>query len=144
MVVPRFVRQALQGEPLTVYGDGSQTRCFTHVADSVRGLIGVMDAEQCTGEVFNIGNSEEVSILALANRVIAAAKSSSSIQFVSFADAYEESFEDMPRRVPTTEKIFGAIGWKAEYGLDSILEAVVSHARASESPRRVASHARIG
>jgi UDP-glucose 4-epimerase len=135
MVVPRFVNQALQGEPLTVYGDGTQTRCFTHVADSVRGLIGVMEAEQCTGEVFNIGNSEEVSILTLAKRVIAAAKSKSTLQFVSFTDAYEEKFEDMPRRVPSTEKIFGAIGWKAEHSLENILDAVVSHARASEPPR---------
>ena len=130
MVVPRFVHQALRDEPITVYGDGKQTRCFTHVADAVRGLMGLMDSE-ISGEVFNIGNNEEISILELAERVKVAAKSQSKIEFVSFAQAYEESFEDMPRRVPSTDKIRQAIGWTPQHDLSDILEAVVEHCAAA-------------
>lgn len=141
MVVPRFVGQALRNEPITVYGDGTQTRCFTHVADVVRALIGVMDADKCVGEVFNVGKDEEISILDLAGRVTAATKSRSKVEFVPFSVAYEESFEDMPRRVPSTEKIRRAIGWHAELGLTDILESVIDHMRSETSKPALARNA---
>jgi UDP-glucose 4-epimerase len=136
MVVPRFVGQALRGDPMTVYGDGSQTRCFTHVADSVRALAALMDAEKCTGEVFNVGNSEEISMLDLAKRVRAAANSFSEITFVPFAVAYEESFEDMPRRVPSIDKIRRVIGWQPTLGLSDILHSVIEHTSSTQKGHR--------
>ncbi len=129
MVVPRFVSQALRNEPITVYGDGMQSRCFTHVADTVAALIGLMDAEDTVGTVFNVGSEEEVTILALAERVKAILESSSPIEFVPFNVAYEQNFEDMPRRVPSIERISGAIGWRPERTLNDILDSVIEHAR---------------
>lgn len=137
MVVPRFVTQALRGEPISVYGDGLQTRCFTHVADSVRAIACLMDSDACTGQVYNVGNNEEISILDLARRVKTAAGSTSEIQFIPFAVAYEESFEDMPRRVPSTEKIQRAIGWSPRLGLDEILAAVIQYSTEQERSREV-------
>jgi UDP-glucose 4-epimerase len=126
MVVPRFVSQALAGDPITIYGDGSQTRCFTHVLDTVRALVGIMDSDQTLGEVYNVGNTEEISMLELAKRVKEMTGSSSDLTFVPFAVAYEEQFEDMPRRVPSTDKIRTAIGWRAERSLEVILESVIA------------------
>jgi UDP-glucose 4-epimerase len=137
MVVPRFVKQALRAEPITVYGDGSQARCFTHVEDSVRALIALMDSDATVGEVYNVGSTSEITILALAERVKAMTGSSSPISFLSFAEAYEENFEDMPRRVPCIDKVRAAVGWEPRLGLTEILESVVEFhgARASAATR---------
>jgi UDP-glucose 4-epimerase len=131
MVVPTFVRQALAGEPLTVYGDGQQSRCFTHVSDVVRALVGLMEAPAAYGEVFNIGNTGETSILDLAREVLRLTGSKSEIVFVPYEEAYEPGFEDMPRRVPDLAKIKGLIGWEPTIGLTQILNDVIdSHRRA--------------
>jgi UDP-glucose 4-epimerase len=135
MVVPRFVRQALAGRPMTVYGDGQQSRCFTHVEDSVRALVSLMDAPDTIGEVYNVGGSEEVSMLVLAQRVRDRCGSSSDITFVPYAVAYEENFEDMPRRVPDTGKIRRAVGWEESYTLDAILDSVIAHHRGTAEVR---------
>lgn len=126
MVVPNFVRQALSGQPITVFGDGEQSRCFCHVSDVVRALADLMElGEPAYGEVFNIGATEEISIRGLAERVRDLAESSSEIVAVPYHDAYEEGFEDMPRRVPDTSKIHGAIGWSSTHTLDEILTDVI-------------------
>ena len=116
MVIPNFVRQALVGEPITVHGDGTQTRSFTFVGDVVRGLIALSEEPRAVGQVFNIGNTEEVSILELAKRVRAAAKSQSEIVFIPYDQAYESGFEDMPRRVPDLAKIHGLDRLHADAG----------------------------
>jgi UDP-glucose 4-epimerase len=130
MVIPRFVGQALAGEPITVYGDGSSRRCFTHVRDAVRALVGLMDADHTVGEVFNIGNDGEISVLDLAERIREKVGSASPITFVPYAVAYEENFEDMPRRVPCIRKIHASIGWTPEIALDAILDSVIDYQRA--------------
>ncbi len=130
MVVPRFVEQALRNEPLTVYGDGTQTRCFTHVHDAVHAAIALMDATDTAGEVFNVGGTEEISMTELAQRVIALTESSSSVRYVPFNEAYGEGFEDMPRRVPALEKIRAAIGYAPAYNLDATLRSVIEHTQA--------------
>lgn len=129
MVVPRFVRQAVEGRPITVFGDGSQQRCFTHVSDSVRALIGLMESDLTVGEVYNVGTQEEVTILQLAERTRQMTESSSEIVFVPYEEAYEENFEDMPRRIPCLEKIGRAIGWEPELSLAEILDSVVAYQR---------------
>lgn len=130
MVVPTFVRQALAGEPLTVFGDGSQTRCFADVGDVVRALVGLACEPRAAGEVFNVGNPEEVSIRTLAERVRGAAGSRSPIVTVPYDEAYETGFEDLPRRVPDIAKIGALIGWTPSLGLADILARVVAHERA--------------
>ena len=130
MVIPNFVRQALVGEPITVHGDGTQTRSFTFVGDVVRGLIALSQEPRAVGQVFNIGNTEEVSILELAKRVRAAAKSQSDIVFIPYDQAYESGFEDMPRRVPDLTKIHGLVGYAPTLGLDEILARVIEDQRA--------------
>jgi UDP-glucose 4-epimerase len=127
MVVPSFVRQALLGEPVSVFGDGTQSRCFTHVADAVRAAMGLMDDPKVVGEVFNIGSTQEISMMDLAKRVIALTRSSSKIELVTYAKAYGENFEDMPRRVPSLEKIGAAIGYAPTHSLDEVLLAVIEH-----------------
>jgi UDP-glucose 4-epimerase len=127
MVIPNFVRQALAGEPITVYGDGTQSRCFTDVSDVVGGLVGLMDHPDACGEVFNIGSHHEVSILELAKKVKAKAKSDSEIVFVPYEKAYEEGFEDMPRRVPDTNKIAALVGYEPKVSLDEILQRVIDY-----------------
>ncbi len=127
MVIPNFVRQALAGEPITVFGDGTQRRCFTDVSDVVGALVGLMDHPDAAGEVFNIGSHHEVSILELAKKVKAMAKSDSEIVFVPYEKAYEEGFEDMPRRVPDTSKIAALIGYEPKVSLDEILERVIDY-----------------
>lgn len=134
MVVPRFVVQALLGEPITVYGDGTQSRCFTHVSDSVRALLLLMDAQQSVGEVYNVGSTNEVTILDLAERVRHKTGSSSEIIHVPFALAYEENFEDMPRRVPAVGKIERATDWYPRFELDGILDSVITFYR-EEAPQ---------
>lgn len=132
MVLPRFAQQAVRGEPLTVYGDGTQTRCFCHVEDVVRAILALLDDPRAEGDVFNVGTDEEVSIRELAERVIAAAGSTSEVRLVPYEDAYEEGFEDMRRRVPDTTKIRALTGWEPRYRLDEIIAAVVAEARAQE------------
>jgi UDP-glucose 4-epimerase len=129
MVIPRFVAQALQNQPLTVYGDGSQSRCFTHVSDTVRALVGLMEHGPAVGQVFNIGSTNEITMLQLAERVRALTGSDSQIQYIPYAVAYEESFEDMQRRVPSTDKIHRAIGWEPHFDTDDILQSVIEFHR---------------
>jgi UDP-glucose 4-epimerase len=129
MVVPNFVRQALAGEPITVFGDGSQSRSFTYVGDAVWALTNLMVNPAAIGQVINIGNPEEVTIRALAERIKAATHSSSPIVTIPYEKAYEEGFEDMPRRVPDLTKIHRLIGYKPSVGLDEIIDRVVAHMR---------------
>jgi UDP-glucose 4-epimerase len=129
MVVPSFVRQALAGRPITVYGDGTQRRCFCHVADVVRALCDLMVRDDVYGEVFNIGSTEEVSVLELAHRVREAAQSDSRIETVPYEDAYEPGFEDMPRRIPDLAKIEGTLDWRPTRDLAGILDDVVRSER---------------
>jgi UDP-glucose 4-epimerase len=129
MVLPRFVNQALRNEPLQVYGDGTQTRTFTYVKDVVQALTALMESEGTVGEVFNIGGTEEISILGLAQRIIQATGSSSGIKLVPYKDAFEKDFEDMQRRVPGIDKIRQAVGFIPKTDLDTILSQVISHFR---------------
>jgi UDP-glucose 4-epimerase len=127
MVIPRFVKQALKNEPITVYGDGLQTRTFTYVKDVVEALIALMASEKSNGEVFNVGGNQEISILDLANKIIRMAGSTSSIQLVPYEKAFGKDFEDMQRRVPGTEKLAQAIGFTPEKSLEYILERVIAY-----------------
>jgi UDP-glucose 4-epimerase len=129
MVIPTFVRQALSGEPITVYGDGTQTRSFTYVGDVVEGLTRLMAAPAAVGQVFNIGNTEEISIRDLAERIREMAGSSSKIVLVPYEEAYDAGFEDMPRRVPSLDKINALVGYRPTVGLDEILRRVIEHER---------------
>ncbi len=131
MVIPNFVQQGLAGQPITVFGDGTQTRSFTYVGDVVDGLIRLAGEPRAVGQVFNIGNTEEVSILELARRVRAMTESTSEIVLVPYDQAYEEGFEDMPRRVPDLTKIQTLVGYRPTLTLDDILRRVVEHTRAS-------------
>jgi UDP-glucose 4-epimerase len=130
MVIPNFVAQALAGRPLTVYGDGTQRRCFCHVADVVRALADLMRREDVYGEVFNIGAEEEIEIRKLAERVVELTGSSSEITLVPYDVAYEEGFEDMQRRLPDTSKIRERIGWQPTKALDEMLADVIDEHRA--------------
>jgi UDP-glucose 4-epimerase len=129
MVIPNFVKQALANQPITVFGDGKQSRCFTHVHDVVRGLIGLMEGEQAYGQVFNIGSGGEISMEALAKQIREMCKSTSEIVYIPYAKAYEEGFEDMPRRIPDISKITAAIGWQPTIPLTKILQDVIDHFR---------------
>jgi UDP-glucose 4-epimerase len=129
MVIPRFVRQALTRQPLTVYGDGNQRRCFCHVSDVVQALNDVMHNEEAYGEVINVGSQEEISILELAHRVIKLTGSDSELTFTSYDEAYEEGFEDMHRRVPDTSKVEAMIGWRPTRSLNEIIEDVATAQR---------------
>ena len=129
MVIPTFVKQALAGRPITVYGNGKQTRCFGYVGDVVGALINLMDHADSVGQVFNIGSTEEISIVQLAEKVKQLTHSDSEIVFVPYDEAYEEGFEDMPRRVPDTSKINQLVGFKPEMTLDGILHTVIDYHR---------------
>ncbi len=129
MVIPNFVRQALAGQPITVHGDGTQTRSFCHVRDVVGALLRLMDEPRAVGEVFNVGNSQEISIMALAERVRALTASGSPIVTIPYDQAYESGFEDMPRRVPDLSKIHGLIGYEPRTDLDAILADVIDDFR---------------
>jgi UDP-glucose 4-epimerase len=132
MVVPTFVRQALAGSPITVFGDGTQQRCFCHVGDVVRALADLMQSEGNFGQVFNIGSNEEITVNGLAERVKAACGSESEITHTPYEEAYEGGFEDMARRIPDVTKLEGAIGWQRTHDLDSILEDVIAHQQGAE------------
>jgi UDP-glucose 4-epimerase len=129
MVIPNFVRQALAGEPITVFGDGTQTRSFSHVADVVGALLKLVAEPAAVGQVINIGNTQEVSIRALAERVRELTGSRSPIKLVPYDEAYESGFEDMPRRVPNLTKVEGLIGYRPQYSLDDILTQVIEYFR---------------
>jgi UDP-glucose 4-epimerase len=131
MVVPTFVKQALTGRPITIHGDGRQSRCFADVTDIVRAIVALMDHPGAVGEVFNIGSDEEVTIRALAERVKALAESQSEIVTIPYEKAYGEGFEDMPRRVPDLSKIGGLIGYRPTKSLDQILQSVIAFFRDS-------------
>ncbi len=136
MVIPTFVGQAIAGRPITVYGDGTQSRCFTHVADIVGALVGLVDHPEAVGEVFNIGSTEEITIGTLAEMVRSRSGSSSEIVQVPYDEAYEAGFEDMPRRVPDITKVGRLIGYRPTRGLEFIIDDVVAAARAGRSTTR--------
>lgn len=127
MVLPRLVKQALNNETMTVYGDGSQTRTFTHVKDVVSALIQLSDAPQAIGEVVNIGGNEEVSIMSLAQRIKSKTQSSSEIQLVSYNEVFPDEFEDIQRRVPSIEKLRRITGYSPSLNLDQILDDVIAY-----------------
>jgi UDP-glucose 4-epimerase len=131
MVIPRFVSAALAGQPLEIHGDGTQTRCFCHVQDTIRALAGLMDARELSGEIFNIGSTERVTISELAQRVLELTGSSSELFPVPYDEVYGQGIEDMLHRQPAIEKVTGAIGWQPTRLLDEILQDVVEHTRAS-------------
>ena len=126
MVVPRFVTAALKNEPLSVYGSGDQIRCFCHVTDAVRGLLLVMDSNKAVGEVFNVGNNQQISIMELAKKVIEITGSKSVIEKIAYEKAYPEGFEDMQRRVPDISKINQVLGWTPEINLDQIIKDIAA------------------
>jgi UDP-glucose 4-epimerase len=130
MVVPTFVQQALAGRPLTVFGDGTQTRSFTYVGDVVRAIRLLVEHPGAVGEIFNIGSDREITIRALAERVKALTGSASPIVTIPYDQAYDAGFEDMPRRLPDLTKIRTLIGYRPTVGLDEILAAVIGEARA--------------
>jgi len=129
MVVPNFVQQALAEKEITVFGDGSQRRCFTHVSDVVDALVGIAEHPRAVGEVYNIGSHREVTILDLARQIRKLADSQSPIKFVPYGKAYEEGFEDMMRRVPDTTKVRDLIGYSPRVDLDGILTSVIDYHR---------------
>ena len=131
MVVPRFVRQALRGQPLTVFGDGQQSRCFADVADVTNAVVKLMDHPAAVGDVYNIGSTEEIAIRNLAERIITLTNSASEIQYVPYDQAYAPGFEDMQRRVPSLEKINRLIGYEPQYSLDDILKRVINYEKPS-------------
>jgi UDP-glucose 4-epimerase len=135
MVLPNFAAQALAGAPITVFGSGEQSRCFGHVKDTVEAVTRLLDAPDVVGEVFNIGNDEEVTILELAERVRSAAGSTSDIQMVPYSEAYAEGFEDMLRRVPSVEKLEAAVGFRPRTPLATIIEDVLNDQRGRRSQR---------
>jgi UDP-glucose 4-epimerase len=129
MVLPTFVRQALLGHPITVFGDGTQSRSFTYVGDVVDALVALAEEPRAIGQVFNVGNTGEVTICDLARRVKALAGSESPIQHIPYDQAYEAGFEDMPRRVPDITKVRQLIGYQPKLGLDDIIRRVIAHFR---------------
>jgi UDP-glucose 4-epimerase len=131
MVVPRFVEQALAGGPITVYGDGTQTRCFGSVFDVVDAVVALLECDRAVGEIFNVGNNEEVSILELARRVCELTNSRAEVKLVPYDEAYEVGFEDMPRRVPDLSKVHEYVGYVPQRSLDDILRSVIEHRRAT-------------
>jgi UDP-glucose 4-epimerase len=129
MVIPNFVRQALAGEPITVFGDGKQSRAFTHVTDVVGALIKLVAEPKSIGQVINIGNMQEVTITQLAERVRDLSASKSVIKYIPYDEAYESGFEDMPRRVPDLTRVKGLIGYEPKHDLDEILVQVIDYFR---------------
>jgi UDP-glucose 4-epimerase len=134
MVIPRFVGQALRNEPITVYGDGNQTRNFTYVEDVVRGVIGLIDEPKAVGETFNIGGEGEISMNDLALRIKSITGSSSPVSHVPYDEAFQEGFEDMERRVPDISKIKNLIGYENTHDLDGILAKVVEYEKSRLKP----------
>jgi UDP-glucose 4-epimerase len=147
MVIPTFVKQALSGQPITVYGDGSQSRCFCDVSDVVDALIKLLDHPDAVGQVFNVGSTEEVTIAELAELAKVLTGSASDIVLVPYAEAYEEGFEDMPRRVPDTSKVSRLVGFRPRVPLEEILQSVIAYhsaQMAAGAPRAQPAHAPAG
>jgi UDP-glucose 4-epimerase len=134
MVIPRFVERALAGEPLELHGDGTQTRSFCHVADTIRALKGLMDEPRSTGEIYNVGSSDRIRIVDLAKRVLELTRSESELRFVPYEEVYGQGIEDMLHRIPSTEKINATIGWSPALDLGVILSDVVKHIRTRPVP----------
>ena len=134
MVIPTFVKQALSGRPITVFGDGKQSRCFGYVGDVVGALMKLMDDEKAVGEVFNIGSNQEISIMDLARKVKELTNSESEIVLVPYDEAYEEGFEDMPRRIPDISKVNAQVGFKPEMSLEGILKSVIDFHSGQQAP----------
>jgi UDP-glucose 4-epimerase len=130
MVIPNLVRQALRGEQLSIYGDGQQSRCFTHVRDSIRCQMALMAEPRAVGEIFNLGSGQEVTIEQLAKRIIELTGSKSGLKYIAYEDAYEAGFEDMRRRVPDTSKVRALLGFAPDSNLDDILQDVIAEFRA--------------
>ncbi|MYC21327.1 MAG: NAD-dependent epimerase/dehydratase family protein [Caldilineaceae bacterium SB0662_bin_25] len=129
MVLPRLVRQALRGQPLTVYGDGMQTRCFCHVADVLQAIIGLLGRTTASGQIYNIGSNQEVTIRELAEQIVDRADSASPIHYFPYSEAYAAGFEDLRRRVPDISKIANEIGWKPTHLLPKILDDMIDFER---------------
>ena len=127
MVIPKFVKNALLNHPITVFGDGKQSRCFTYVDDVVGGLIKLMNEKKAVGNIFNIGNNKEITIEELAQKIKKMTNSRSKIDIIKYEDAYEEGFEDMRRRIPDLTKIKNMIGYEPKYDLDNILEKIIEY-----------------
>ena len=131
MVIPRLVQQAVSGQPLRVFGDGQQTRCFCNVKDTVRAVVGLASEPRAVGEIFNVGSRDEITILDLARRILARSGSQSEITLIPYDEAYEAGFEDMRRRVPDTSKIEALMGWQPTVSLDQTLDEVIAQFRQS-------------
>lgn len=129
MVVPRFVDAAIRNEPIQVFGSGDQIRCFCHVSDAIRALLLVIDSDQAIGQVFNVGNNQQISIMDLAKKVIEITGSKSEIKKIPYSEAYPAGFEDMQRRVPDISKIKNVLGWSPEIGLDQIIRDIADFHR---------------
>lgn len=140
MVVPTFVKRALEGEPLQVHGDGTQTRCFIHVSDAIRAVMKLLNEPAAEGEVVNVGRPEEVSIGGLAERVRALAEADVEITNVPYEEVYGDGFEDMKRRTPDLSKVNDLIDFDPQYGLDDILRNVINHVRMRQSEDGVEQH----
>jgi len=134
MVLPTFVKQALSGVPLTVFGNGEQSRCFTHVGDIVKGLVQCISCDAAVGQVFNLGNTEEVTVNALAEKIIRATRSTSTVRYLSYDEAYGAGFEDMQRRVPDISKAGQWFGYRPTQSLDDIVKSVVACCRLNSRP----------
>jgi UDP-glucose 4-epimerase len=134
MVVPRFVERALANGPIEIYGDGTQTRCFCHVQDTIGALIGLMGAPSTSGEIYNVGSQERIRILDLASRVLEATGSTSELEFLPYDQVYGLGIEDMFHRIPSLDKVAAAIGWEPERTLDEILGDVIAFTRADLAP----------
>ena len=132
MVLPRFVQAALQDEPIAIHGDGKQTRCFCHVNDVVRALAALPKQPRAVGQVYNIGSTEEVSILELARRVKELTESRSDLRLIPYDQAYAKGFEDMRRRVPSIDKIYQLMGWRPTKSLDEILRLTIEFQRGED------------
>jgi UDP-glucose 4-epimerase len=132
MVLPTFVRQALAGQPITVFGDGTQSRSFTYVGDVIEALVRLAAEPRAVGQVFNIGNTGEITISGLAERVRELTGSRSPITYIPYSEAYEAGFEDMPRRVPDISKVSDLVGYQPRLALDDIIRRVVEHMRTSQ------------
>ncbi|HET8651926.1 MAG TPA: NAD-dependent epimerase/dehydratase family protein [Gaiellaceae bacterium] len=138
MVIPSFVGNALAGRPLDIHGDGTQTRCFCHVQDVIRAVRGLMEEPTTSGEVYNVGSTNRISIASLAERVLEMTRSKSELRFVPYEEVYGQGIEDMLHRIPSIEKIHAAIGWHPTLTLDRIISDVIDHqltAQASETFR---------
>jgi UDP-glucose 4-epimerase len=129
MVIPRFVERALANTPIEIHGDGTQTRCFCHVDDTVGALVRLMDDRTTTGEIYNVGSEERIRIIDLAQRVIAATGSTSGLEFIEYDRVYGQGIEDMLHRIPSLEKVSAAIGWSPERTLDGILADVIDYVK---------------